>query len=53
MFESRVTKVIQKLPRSHLILLQVISNQVDESDSGQLHEISTQTLVKEYNYEAK
>lgn len=52
MFESKVTKIIQKVPRSHLILLSVIADIVSDSDKGQLTELSTVDLVKEYNRKA-
>ena len=41
MFESKVAKIINNLPRSHLILLSVVADLVAASDEGQLTEIST------------
>ena len=40
-FESKVQKIISNLPRSHLILLRVVTEIVATSDKGQLTEIST------------
>ena len=50
MFDSKVTKIVQKLPRSHIIMLTVILEIV--SDRGQLHEMTTAELLKDYNYQA-
>lgn len=47
MFESKVSKIVGKLPRSHVFLLEIIADICE--DKGQLTEISTMDLVKEYN----
>jgi hypothetical protein len=50
MFESKVSKIVGKLPRSHVYLLEIIVEICEEK--GQLTEISTLDLVKEYNNKA-
>lgn len=39
MFEGKITKIIKKLPRSHVIMLQMICEII--SDSGQLAEMGS------------
>ena len=49
MFESKVNKIVQKVPRPHLILLSIITELIDDSGKGQLTVLNTNDLVKEYN----
>ena len=49
MFGSKVMKLIKKMPRSHIILLDVIADIVEDSNKGQLTEMNSTELLKKYN----
>jgi hypothetical protein len=52
MYESRVVKMVKKFPRSHLIVLQCVLEQVEDSDRGFLCELNSALVVKLYNERA-
>ena len=49
MFGSKVFRLIKKMPRSHIILLDVIAVIVEDSKKGQLTEMNSTELLKQYN----